>query len=393
MQINHSMQQHRDNFPALGHKAYFNYGGQGTMPRSALEAINQAYEYVQVHGPFSSRVNSWLQEQSAKTRNAIAQQLNVPIETITLTENVTSGCNIALWGIQWQKNDHILMTDCEHPGVIAAVQEICRRFGVTFSTCPILDTLNSGDPTAVITKHLQPQTRLVVLSHLLWNTGQVLPLQAITQVCHDQGVQVLVDAAQSAGSLPLNLTEIGADYYAFTGHKWFCGPAGVGGLYVRPEVRDSLHPTFIGWRGITMTSGQPTGWKDNGQRFELATSAYPLYTGLTSAIAIHDQWGSPQERYERICQLSAYLWEQLSQREGIKCLKDSPPEAGLVSFTLPGVDHQQFVLSLEEKGFQLRTLADPDCIRACVHYFTTEEEIERLVKQLDKKRFASTSSN
>ncbi|MGK7915720.1 MAG: aminotransferase class V-fold PLP-dependent enzyme [Prochloraceae cyanobacterium] len=383
------LEQHRGQFRALANKNYFNFGGQGTMPRQALEAIVAAYEYTAQNGPFSLQVNDWVDRIVPLVRKTIAEELGTEPETITLTENVTAGCNIALWGIDWQAGNHILMTDCEHPGVIAIVQEISRRFGVKVSTCPIMSTLNQENPVTVISKHLQPNTRLVVLSHLLWNTGQVLPLADIVELCHNYAqsrkpVQVLVDAAQSVGSLPVNLSELGADFYAFTGHKWWCGPAGVGGLYVRPEALADLNPTFIGWRSVYKDKeGKPIGWQKDGKRFEVATSAYPLYEGLREAIATHQQWGTSQERYQQICQLSEYLWQGLSQVEGINCLKTSPPEAGLVSFQVTAnISHEKLVQSLEKRGFMLRTLLNPDCIRACVHYFTLPTEIENLVEQM-----------
>lgn len=384
------LERHRQQFPALANKAYFNFGGQGTLPQASLAAIQQAYEYVQQHGPFSIGVNAWITEEAHQTRLAIASEIGATAETITLTEDVTVGCNIAMWGIDWQAGDHLLLTDCEHPGIIAASAEIARRFKVEVSTCPIRETLNQGNPTAVIVQHLQPRTRLVVLSHLLWNTGQVLPLAEIVAACRNytastQPVRVLVDAAQSVGCLPLNLTELGADFYAFTGHKWLCGPEGIGGLYVRPEALESLHPTFIGWRGIMMgKSGNPIGWKPDARRFEVATSAYPLYAGLRSAIAFHQQWGTPQERYQQICQISEYLWQRLSQLDKVRCLRTSPPEAGLVSFELTnGQSHKQLVDILEQQGFMLRTILDPDCVRACVHYFTHQSEIDQLIAAIE----------
>nr|MDJ0636899.1 aminotransferase class V-fold PLP-dependent enzyme [Xenococcaceae cyanobacterium MO_188.B29] len=287
--------------------------------------------------------------------------------------------------------DRLLITDCEHPGIIATVSEISRRFGVEVAICPILDTLNQGDPVAVIEQYLTPKTRLVVLSHLLWNTGQVLPLAEIVQLCHnytqsDRPIQVLVDAAQSVGSLPLNLGSIQPDYYAFTGHKWLCGPAGVGGLYISPEAFSQLQPTFIGWRGIDIDKqGQPQNWKGNGEKFEVATSAYPEYEGLKAAIATHQQWGNSLQRYQQICQLSAYLWSSLNKIDKIHCLKNTPPEAGLVSFQVQGNNnHGNLVTTLEKQGFLLRTIANPDCIRACVHYFTLPAEIDRLVAAIKK---------
>jgi len=386
------LELHRQQFRALANKAYFNFGGQGPLPDASLVAIQQAYEYVQEYGPFSTRVNDWIIEEAKQTRQAIASQLGAPVETITLTEDVTVGCNIALWGIDWQPGDHILLTDCEHPGIIATAQEIGRRFRVEVSTCPIMATLNQGDPTAVIAQHIKARTRLVVLSHLLWNTGQVLPLKEIVELCRHSStgsklIRVLVDAAQSVGSLPLNLTELGADFYAFTGHKWWCGPEGLGGLYIRPDALESLQPTFIGWRGVVIDQTcQPVGWQPDGRRFEVATSAYPLYAGLRSAIALHQQWGTPQARYAQICQGSEYLWLGLSQLDTVKCLATSPPQAGLVSFVLTnGQSHRKLVQSLEQQGFLLRTILNPDCIRACVHYFTQPTEIDQLIEAIKQE--------
>jgi L-cysteine/cystine lyase len=155
---------------------------------------------------------------------------------------------------------------------------------------------------------------------------------------------------------------------------------------VRPDALESLNPTFIGWRGIiTGKGGKPVGWKPDARRYEVATSAYPLYAGLRSAIAIHQQWGTSQERYEQICQMSEYLWQRLSHLNTIRCLATSPPQAGLVSFVLSsGQSHSELVEHLEQEGFMLRTILDPDCVRACVHYFTQHEEIDQLIEAIER---------
>jgi L-cysteine/cystine lyase len=381
-----SLQQHRQQFPALGNKAYFNYGGQGPMPNSALAAIQQAHQHIQQAGPFSGEVNHWVTQICQKLRHALATELSVATSTLTLTEDVSVGCNIAMWGLDWQAGDHLLLTDCEHPGIVAAAAEIGRRFGVEISTCPLMATLNAGDPVAVIAAHLRPTTRLVVLSHILWNTGQVLPLAEIMQVCHSQPtpVLVLVDAAQSVGMLPLDLDAMDVDFYAFTGHKWLCGPAGVGGLYVSETARQRLNPTFIGWRSVTKNaSGHPTGWQLDGSRYEVATSDYALYPALAAALATHQQWGSSSERYQQILTLSQQLWQQLNQLPFVTCLRMAPPQSGLVSFQVgdqTATVHEQLVKALEQQGFLLRTILDPTCVRACVHYFTSETELNQLVE-------------
>jgi len=382
--MNHLL-HHRQQFPALANKVYFNYGGQGPMTQVAMAAMATAQSHIQEIGPFGNQVNSWIVQQIKETRDAIADELHVKSEAITLTEDVTVGCNIAMWGIDWHRGDRLLLSDAEHPEIIAIAQEIGRRFGVEIDTCPLMATLNEGNPVEVISQHLHPNTRLLVLSHILWNTGQVLPLAEIAKECahRPSPVLILVDAAQSVGSLPLNLTELGVDFYAFTGHKWWCGPAGVGGLYVKPESRESLKPTFIGWRSVMINAqGQPGGWQSDGRRYEIATSDYPLYAGLRAAIAYSQQWGTATERYQQICGSSKYLWEQLATLPNVKLLRTSPPESGLVSFQLkdnqPHVS-RRLVEFLESQSIFTRTIADPDCVRACVHYLTLDTEIDRLV--------------
>ena len=392
------LREHRQQFSSLSSKHYFNYGGQGPMSDRAMQKLSDAQQRIQREGPFAGAVNQWLQAEGHEVRRVMARSLGAAPETITLTENVTVGCNIPLWGLPWKKGDHILIGDCEHPGIIAAVEEIARRYELSVSTCALSELLKGGDPVEIIQPRLQPNTRLVVISHILWNTGQLLPLKEIVDVCHANAPQtrVLVDAAQSVGSLPLDqsgwtLPESGVDFYAFTGHKWCCGPAGVGGLYVRPEVLEETAPTFIGWRGISVDeNGEPTGWTPDGRRFEVATSDYGLWGALRYSMALQEGWGDSAERYGRICELSERLWDGVRSLLGVECLlRDAPPPSGLVSFQLIDVDGQPkvdlqvaMVKQLEKEKIYLRTLESPKCVRACVHYLTLESEVDALVERI-----------
>jgi L-cysteine/cystine lyase len=376
---------HRQQFPALQNKLYFNYGGQGPLPKAALDAIVDSYRFMQEHGPFSNAIGGWATEQIAAAHQTIATELGVTPDTITLTESVSVGCNIALWGLPWQTGDHLLLSDCEHPSIIAAAQELSRRYGVIVDTCHLLNTLNEGDPIAAVTAQVTPQTRLVAISHILWNTGQVLPLADIIAACRQQHpeILILVDAAQSVGVMPLDLLALDVDFYAFTGHKWWCGPDGLGGLYVKSALREALPPTFIGWRGIQVDAqGTPNAWKPNGARYEVATSAFPLLAGLTTAIQVHQSWGSPLQRFERIQQLSDRLWQNLRQIPKIHCLHQHPPAAGLVSFHVEGCPPATLVKNLEAQKICIRTILNPICVRACVHYLTLEAETDTLVEQI-----------
>ena len=391
--------QHRQQFSSLVGKRYFNYGGQGPMADSAIAALSNGQKTIQTKGPFSAEVYEWITTEGKQIRSAIAGALGTEPNTITLTENVTVGCNIPLWGLPWKAGDHILMGDCEHPGVIAAVRELCKRYDVTVSTCPLLENMLAGtDPVGVIEQGLRPETRLVILSHILWNTGQVLPMGAIAALCHENAphTRLLMDAAQSVGSLPMEqagwrLPETGVDFYAFTGHKWLGGPAGLGALYVRPEVFEEIVPTYIGWRGVEVDSaGNPTDWEKSGRKFEVATSDYSLWGSLHQAMAVQAEWGDSQARYERICTLSKRLWAGLRELPNVQCLlSDTPPPSGLVSFQLLDADgqpdferHGALAKQLEAEGIYVRTLASPNCLRACVHYLTLESEVDELIARI-----------
>jgi L-cysteine/cystine lyase len=328
---------------------------------------------------------------------AIAQEFQVSPTTITLTENTTVGCNIALWAVDWQQGDRLLLSDCEHPGIIAGAVQIQKRFGIEIDYFPLTNTRNASaeDSESVVdllVQHLQPKTRMVMLSHICWNTGQVLPLKAIAKACHDRDVFVAVDAAQSVGVLPLNLDDIAADFYAFTTHKWWCAPLGLGALYIRPETFDRVEPVFVGWRGLTAKTPIPQ-WREDGAKFEVASSTYPLYESMRIAIAHANSWGSQLQRYERICQLSKILWEKLNALPHIDCIRQLPPESGLISFkvnqelakgAIAQKSHSVIAKQLEaEHQILIRALADPDCLRASIHYLTSTADIDRLVSVLN----------
>ena len=379
------IQDQRSHFPALGHNHYFNFGGQGPLPLPALDEMIQTYQHLQRIGPFSNQANLWITQEVEKTRAAIASNLDVSAKTITLTESVSGGCNIAMWGVDWQKGDRLLITDCEHPTVIALGQQLGHRYGVEMDACAIRHTLNGGDVVTAIASAIRPETRMVVISHVLWNTGQVLPLAEIARACRAQNPDclIVVDAAQSVGVLPLSLGEYDVDAYAFTGHKWWCGPDGLGGLYIPEAYLEKFEPTYLGWRAIREDKqGNPTRWQPDSRRFEVATSAFALMVGLQTSLQLHRAMGTSQQLYEQMLVNSRQLWDSLKTIPRITCLREDAPESGLVSFMVEGADHSQLVNQLEAMGFLLRLIKNPNCIRACVHYLTLPDEIEQLVSQL-----------
>jgi L-cysteine/cystine lyase len=374
------LDRHRQKFPHIQDYSYFNYGGQGLLPGTAIEAMQQAQWASQQIGPFSNQAGLRIYQTTDQLKQTLAQSLGCDPSHLALTENTTLGCNIVLWGLDWRASDHILLTDCEHQGIVAIAQELAARFDLRVNLCPVM---NNPDPLTAIHQAITPETRILVLSHILWNTGQVLPLEAIVSLCHSKGVQVLVDGAQSVGVLPLDLLAIGADYYAFTGHKWWCGPPGLGGLHINP--RNELRSTFLGWRSVVLDAqGQPETLQSDARRYEVSTAATTMYPGLIEAIEVHQSYGNADNRHQQICDRSRYLWQALQSITGLTTLGKAPPESGLVAFQLGSGHHARAALQLEQSHIYLRQILNPDCLRASLHYFTSESEIKTLIDGIAK---------
>lgn len=379
----------RTQLPALANKTYFNYGGQGPLPTPSLEAITASWRTIQELGPFTGAVWPFLDQISGRLRQRLAHWFGVPPQRLAFTENVTSGCVLPLWGLPWQAGDELLISDCEHPGVVAACRELARREGLTIASLPVADlrgTVAASATTVLerLEQALRPATRLVVLSHLLWNTGQVMPIAAVASrlACHRRHPWLLVDGAQSLGCIPLAEAAAAADIYACTGHKWCCGPEGLGAMALSERLLQEARPTLIGWRSLSQESSGSSGFHPDSRRFEVATSCLPLWAGLEQSLKLLEAEGSAEDRLAVIQQGSHRLWLGLQKLGAATCLLEGPPPAGLVSFQLAGDAPATVVKRLGERGIWIRSLDDPACLRACTHISTTSNEIDALLGAL-----------
>jgi len=381
----------RDLCPALANKTYFNYGGQGPLPTPSLQAINASWQRIQELGPFTGHVWPFIEQETARLRQALAHLCGVSPHRIALTENVTSGCVLPLWGLPWQTGDVLLLSDCEHPGVVAACQELARREGLRIEWLPVLELCRNTPQAALddavleaLERALSPDTRLVALSHLLWNSGSVMPITAVAKRLqqHPKAPWLLVDAAQSMGSIPVEEAAAAADIYAFTGHKWCCGPEGLGGVALSQRLLEQAQPTLIGWRSLRHEASAGSSFHNDARRFEVATSCVPLCSGLATSLELLAQAGTPSERLAIIQARSLRLWQGLQAIQGVSTLLPDPPAAGLVSFTLGSTATAAVVAQLGAEGLWIRRLDDPDCLRACTHITTTEDEIDALLQAL-----------
>ncbi len=385
--------------PALQNKKYFNYGGQGPLPTPSLEAINASWKIIQELGPFTNNVWPYVAGELNATRNLLAKICGVAINRIALTENVTSGCVLPMLGLPFASGDHLLISDCEHPGIVYACRELAHRQQLFIDILPVKQLRGGGNweetTEQILLKNLEtklrPSTRLVVLSHLLWNTGQLMPISAVAERLsnHPNNPYLLVDAAQTFGQIPVKEAAAKADIYAFTGHKWACGPEGLGGVVLSERVLEEANPTLIGWRSLkhegNTSEESLTPFHLDSRRFEVATSCIPLLAGLRSSLELLESENTETERLRTIQKLSFQFWSSLQNLEGVKSILEGPPPAGLVSFTLlERRSPQEIVNLLGKKGLWIRDLEDPVCLRACLHITSEEEEVKALNEAIEQ---------
>ncbi len=389
----------RSLMPALLNKRYFNYGGQGPLPIPSLQAIQNSWQRIQELGPFTNDVWPYVLAELNSTKKALANTCGVSINRIALTENVTSGCILPLLGLPFKPGQRLLISDSEHPGIVSACIELARRQQLEIDILPVqqlrkgVDEHKDVDILLVneLERKLKPSTKLVVISHLLWNTGQIIPIKNIAEIllAHPSRPYLLVDAAQSFGQIPVATAANNADIYAFTGHKWACGPEGLGGVAISQRVLEEGSPTLIGWRSLKNESiinlEQIDPFHSDGRRFEVATSCIPLLAGLRSSLELLDQEGEETSRLKRIQSLSYSLWSKLKALPEINCILQGPPPAGLVSFTIPhSKSPKRMVRLLGQEGIWIRDLENPICLRACVHVTSECSEVHSLARNIEK---------
>jgi L-cysteine/cystine lyase len=368
--------------PATTRYAYFNTGTSGPLSLAATEAIRAQVEREFTEGRIERTSAMAAMQARENARQAVAGLIGCTPEEIALTHHTTEGMNIVTWGIDWQPGDEAVTTNIEHAGGLLPLYAVRKARGVTVR---FVD-LHYGDVDAVaaLEKMLTPRTRLISLSHVSYATGAVLPLAEIVTMAHRHGVPVLVDGAQSVGAIPVDVKDIGVDYYSLSGQKWLCGPEGTGALYVRFDKLDTVRQTFVGYSSFAGRREEDDATEEMiphpaAKRFEVGTRHAPDFAGQAAAIGwLREEVGTGWA-FARIRSLAERARERLSAVDGVEVLTPGTP-AGLICFTVDGVDAKDLVIRLAERKFVIRSIRDPYCARVSTGYFNTEDEVDRLAE-------------
>jgi L-cysteine/cystine lyase len=353
----------RSEFPVLDRLAYLNTGSVGPLAKrtAAAMATRLAAELEEGRGGIAQFLD--VTELRGRLRAAIAALIHVPVENVALTSSTTEGCNIVLGGLDLGPDDEVVTTDVEHFGLAGPLGVSEARVRVA----RIRDR-QADEAFELIRAEVGPKTRLLALSHVAWTTGHVLPIRELKQAT---GLPVLVDGAQSVGALPVRVGEL--DFYTVSGQKWLCGPDATGALYVSdPEALRISKPSYFAQDGF-----EPDGSftvRAGAARFDPGWIPPASLVGLEAALG-----GLPEWRFERAAKTARHARERLGEHVD---LVTEPGQAGLISWRVEG-DASEAAARAWKQGVVIRDLPGLNWLRASIGYWTSDEDIERLVGVLD----------
>ncbi|WP_299660420.1 cysteine desulfurase [uncultured Ruegeria sp.] len=398
----YDIQKIRADFPILSRQVngkpltYLDNGASAQKPQVVIDAVTQAYahEYSNVHRGLHY-LSNLATEKYESVRGTVARFLGVSNEDeIVLNSGTTEGINLVAYG--WamphlQAGDEIVLSVMEHHANIVPWHFLRERQGVVLKWVDV-DATGHLDPQAVIDA-ISPKTKLVAVTHCSNVLGTVVDVKTITQGAHAKGVPVLVDGSQGAVHMPVNVEDIGCDFYAITGHKLY-GPSGSGAIFIKSERMAEMRPFIGGGDMIKEVSKDQVIYNDPPMKFEAGTPGIVQTIGMGVALNYMMELGM-----ENIASHEAGLRDYAMQRlNGLNWLQvqgTTPGKAAIFSFTLDGAGHAHDVSTiLDKKGVAVRAghhcagplmdyLGVTATCRASFGLYNTNDEVDTLIDALE----------
>ncbi|NPV07005.1 MAG: aminotransferase class V-fold PLP-dependent enzyme [Anaerolineae bacterium] len=373
----------REHIPALRQSVFLNTGGVAPLPTPVYRRLSAEFEERHwVGAPLNLRPDSF-QEQKDRLRQSLAAFLGVGPGEICFTRGVSDGATIVFNGLPWEEGDEIVTIDEEYPSFVVPALALQQRRGVRIRIVELAD-----DRQAILDRlasTLGPRTRLVAVSHVTTDAGLRLPAPEICQLAHRAGALVYFDGAQAIGQFPVDLAQIGCDFYSLLSYKWLLGPYSAGLLYVREERMGSLEQAWVGARTTSACDLQAGTFEllPDARRYEFGPFAWPLYFALEEAA----RWlqGIGLARIEATVQEKvSYLRAELGGIPGVtlRSPEDVSLRTGMVAFSLAGATGESVSQALRSRRniITRATHVRFDGVRVCVAFFTTPEELGCLLE-------------
>jgi cysteine desulfurase/selenocysteine lyase len=394
----------RADFPILAEEihgrplVYLDNGASAQKPKAVLDTIDRAYEheYANVH-----RGLHYLSNLSTanfeKARETVRRFLNARSDAeIIFTRNATEAINLvasSYGGVHIGEGDEILLTIMEHHSNIVPWYFLNERHGAVLKWAPVTDTGEFRlDKFEAL---LGPRTKMVAITHMSNVLGTIVPIKEVVGMAHARGIPVLVDGAQGAVHLPVNVQDLDCDFYAFTGHKLY-GPTGIGVLYGKKELLEAMPPYQGGGEMIGTVTTERITYAEPPHRFEAGTPAIVQAIGLGAAIDYVESVGRDRIR-DHETKLLAYAMERLDELNWLRIIGRAKDKGSIISFEMEGAHPHDVSTILDHYGVAVRAgthCAEPllarfgvtSTARASFAMYNTVEEVDRLVEALHKAR-------
>jgi L-cysteine/cystine lyase len=352
-----TFEEARSRFPVLERYAYLQAGSVGPISRGVVDAMSEETECGLREGRGGAAQYQRLLELREDLRAAVGALVSVDAERVALTASTTDGCNVVLGGLELGPGDEVITTTDEHFGLLGPLHASGAHVVVV-----------EPDPELIVAA-VTPRTRLLALSHVLWTTGQVLPVRKLRS---ETGLPILVDGAQSAGAIPVAVDEL--DYFTISGQKWLCGPEATGALVVADPER--LRVARPGYQA--QARHEPDGRfepRPGARRFDPNLHPNALVAGLRAALAERPEWS-----FERASEVAERFRSALAEA-GFDVVLPAD-RATLVSWRVPAEESAGVVARLADLGVVVRDLPGRGLVRASVGWWTSDDDLDRLLEGL-----------
>src|SRR5438552_7050571 len=392
----------REDFPILRERAhghpliYFDSAATSQKPRPVIEALHRYYEHdnANVHRGLHM-LSSRATEAYEKARRRVAEYIGAASgDEIVFTRGTTESINLVAqaWGGKFIRGgDVILLTEMEHHSNLVPWQLLAERTGARLRFVPVRDdgTLDLDHLPSLLT----PEVKLFAFTHISNSLGTINPIAELCAQAHAVGALTLVDAAQSAGHLPINVRELGCDFLAFSGHK-MCSPNGIGALYGRGEILDSMPPWHGGGEMIVSVTLEKSAFKKAPHRFEAGTPNIAGAIGLAAAIDYIEHIGRPAI-FEHDSQLARYAAERLTGLPGTRIFGPMEERGALVGFVMNAAHPHDLTTFADQYGLAMRgghhcnqplmrRFGVSGTTRASFYFYNTMEEIDQMIEILHR---------
>ena len=398
----------REDFPILHERVrgrpliYFDNAATTQKPRHVLDVLRDYYEHsnANVHRGLHE-LSSRATEAYENARHRVAEYLGAAsADEIVFTRGTTEGINLVAqaWGGKFiRADDVILLTEMEHHSNLVPWQLLAERSGARLRFVPVKD-----DGTLALDKLdslLTNEVKLFGFTHVSNSLGTINPVRQLTQKARAVGALTLVDGAQGGGHLPVDVRALDCDFYVISGHK-MCAPTGIGALYARAAVLESIPPWQGGGEMIVSVSLEKSVFKKAPHRFEAGTPNIAGAIGLAAAIDYIEEIGR-EAIFEHDAQLTSYAVERMSELLGMRLLGPAGERGAIVGFVMDAAHPHDLTTFADQQGLALRgghhcnqplmrRFRVPGTTRASFYFYNTKEEVDRMIDILrDAVRFFS----